>query len=77
MSTAVQMHVPMQEENFCLKVLAVEVQIATISNKIGTISKLPTKSRLFFMPHLLVNRVIVMATARKTVERFCFLKCTG
>ena len=51
----------MQRDNICLKVLVIEVQIATST-------RFHANNRLFFMLHLLVNGVIVMAIARETVE---------
>ena len=61
-STCNQINVPMREENICLNVLEVEVQRETLS-------KFPATVGCFFVQHLLVNSVIAMAIARKTVER--------
>ena len=66
----------MQEEDICLKVLVIEVQIATSSRFPVTVD--------CFVLHLLVNNVIVMAIARKAAERvfiliqfFCYLRKQG
>ena len=52
-------------EDTCLKVLAVEVQIATSS-------RFPTTVGFFFL-RLLANRVILKAIARWEVERIFFV----
>ena len=65
-STCHQINVPRQKENICLNVLEVEVQ-REIS--LG----LPATVDCFFLLHLLVNRVIVMATSRKEAEHVSIL----
>ena len=66
----------MQEEDICLKVLVIEVQIAASSRFPATVD--------CFVLHLLVNSVIVMTIARKAAERvfiliqfFCYLRKQG
>ena len=55
----------MQEENTCLTVLEVELQRET--------SRFPAAVGCFFVLHLLVKSVIVMAIARKAVKHIFIL----
>ena len=57
----------MREDNICLKVLVIEVQIATSS-------RFPATVGCFFVLYLFVNKVFVMAIVRKAVERVSILK---
>ena len=52
----------MREEIICLKILVVEVQVTASS-------KFPATVGCSFVLHLLVNSVIILAIARKAVER--------